>query len=155
MAEQTLLLCPTVNSYKRRVDGSWAPTVAAWGHDNRTAALRVIAREEGACRIEHRLPGADANPYLAIAACISGALHGIEHEPPLPEPTVGNAYEQGAPRLPASLEEGILALEAGTATRAALGDEFVDHFLATRKWERDRAREAVSDWELRRYFGRI
>jgi glutamine synthetase len=155
MGEQTLLLCPTVNSYKRRVAGSWAPTAAAWGHDNRTAALRVIARDEGTARIEHRLPGADANPYLAIAACISGALHGIEHGPELPEPVVGNVYDQPAPPLPSSIEEGILALEAGTASRAAFGDEFVDHFLATRRWERDRHREAVSDWELRRYFGRI
>jgi glutamine synthetase len=155
MGEHTIFLCPTVNSYKRKVEGAWAPTRAAWGHDNRTAALRVIAREAGACRIEHRLPGADANPYLAIAACLAGALHGIEHELPAPDPVVGNAYVQDAPLLPASLEEAIVALEGGSVARAAFGDEFLDHFLATRRWERDRHREAVSDWELRRYFARI
>jgi len=155
MREQTLLFCPTVNSYKRTVDGSWAPTAASWGRDNRTTALRVIAREPASCRIEHRLPGADANPYLAIAACIAGALHGIEHDLAAPEPIVGNAYEQDVPRLPGSLEEAIAALEEGAVSRAAFGDEFVDHFLATRRWERDRHREAVSDWERRRYFGRI
>jgi glutamine synthetase len=155
MPEQTIFHCPTVNSYKRKVAGSWAPTAAAWGHDNRTAALRVIAREPGSCRIEHRLPGADANPYLAIACCIAGSLDGIENDLAPPEPIVGNAYDQQAPPLPASLEEAIVALERGALSRAALGDEFVDHFLATRRWERDRHREAVSDWERRRYFGRI
>lgn len=155
MSEHTLFFCPTVNSYKRKVEGSWAPTAAAWGHDNRTASLRVIAREPGSCRIEHRLPGADTNPYLAIAACIAGALHGIEHELKPPEPVVGNAYAENVPKLPASIGEAIIGLERGTVSRAAFGDEFVDHFLATRRWERDRHREAVSDWELRRYFDRI
>lgn len=155
MPELTLFYCPTVNSYKRKLEGSWAPTSAAWGRDNRTTALRVIAREPASCRIEHRLPGADANPYLAIAACIAGALHGIEHDLTPPEPIVGNAYEQSAVPLPASLEEAIAAVELGTVSRAAFGDEFVDHFLATRRWERDRHREAVSDWERSRYFGRI
>lgn len=155
MPELTLFCCPTVNSYKRTVEGSWAPTSASWGRDNRTTALRVIAREPGSCRIENRLPGADANPYLAIAACIAGALDGIEQDRTLPEPIVGNAYEQAPVALPASLEEAIAALEEGAVSRAAFGDEFVDHFLATRRWERDRHREAVSDWERRRYFGRI
>lgn len=155
MPELTLFCCPTVNSYKRTIEGSWAPTSASWGRDNRTTALRVIAREPGSCRIEHRLPGADANPYLAIAACMAGALHGIEHDLTLPEPVVGDAYAQRQVRLPASLEEAISALEEGTVSRGAFGDEFVDHFLATRRWERDRHREAVSDWERRRYFGRI
>jgi glutamine synthetase len=155
MPELTLFHCPTVNSYKRKVEGSWAPTSAAWGRDNRTTALRVIAREAASCRLEHRLPGADANPYLAIAACIAGALDGIERGLLPPEPIVGNAYAQEAPPLPASLEEAIAAAEAGAVARSAFGPEFVEHFLATRRWERDRHREAVSDWELTRYFGRI
>ena len=155
MGEQTIFHCPTVNSYKRKVEGSWAPTSAAWGRDNRTTALRVIAREAASCRIEHRLPGADANPYLAIAACIGGALHGIEHDLMPPAPVVGNAYEQSGAPLPASLEEAITAAGPGTVSRAAFGDEFADHFLATRRWECDRHREAVSDWERRRYFARI
>lgn len=155
MPEHTLLHCPTVNSYKRKVEGSWAPTAAAWGHDNRTAALRVIARDAGSSRIEHRLPGADANPYLAIAACVAGSLHGIEHELEPPSPIVGNVYDSDAAPLPASLEEAIGVVERGSLTRAAFGDEFLDHFLATRRWERDRHREAVSDWERRRYFARI
>ncbi len=155
MPEHTLLFCPTVNSYKHKVPGSWAPTSVAWGRDNRTASLRVIAREAASSRIEHRLPGADANPYLAIAGVIAGALHGIEHELEPPPPAVGNVYDQGAPLLPASIEEGIAALESGTISRAAFGDEFVDHFLATRRWERDHHRAAVTDWERRRYFSRI
>jgi len=155
MREFTALYCPTVNSYKRRVPGSWSPVSAAWGEDNRTAALRVIANDERSCRMENRLPGADANPYLALSACIASALHGIENELEPPEPVVGNAYDKPGTGLPASLAAAITELQNGHVARKAFGDTFVDHYLATRIWERDRHREAVGDWELRRYFDRI
>lgn len=155
MREFTVLYCPTVNSYKRRVPGSWSPVSAAWGEDNRTAALRVIARDESSCRMENRVPGADANPYLALAACVAGALHGIEHALEPPAPVLGNAYDQGGPPLPRSLAEAVDAFADGQVARPAFGDTFVDHYLATRSWERDRHREAVGDWEVARYFDRI
>jgi glutamine synthetase len=155
MREFTAFYCPTVNSYKRRVPGSWSPVSAGWGEDNRTAALRVIANDESSCRMENRLPGADANPYLALSACIASALHGIENELEPPEPVVGNAYDKPGTELPASLTEAITALENGEVARKAFGDMFVDHYLSTRIWERDRHREAVGDWELKRYFDRV
>lgn len=155
MREFTAFYCPTVNSYKRRVPGSWSPVSAGWGEDNRTAALRIIANDESSCRMENRLPGADANPYLALSACIAGALHGIENELEPPAPVVGNAYDKPGTELPVSLTEAITALENGEVARKAFGDMFVDHYLSTRIWERDRHREAVGDWELRRYFDRV
>lgn len=155
MAELCLLFCPTVNSYKRRVAQSWAPTTVAWAHDNRTVALRAIAREASTCRVEHRLPGADANPYLVLAAAIAGALHGIEHGLEPSEPLRGDGYAQDAPPLPATLDDAIEAFERSAIARQAFGDEFVEHFLATRRWERDQFRAAVTDWERRRYFARV
>ncbi|AQA01727.1 glutamate--ammonia ligase [Mycobacterium sp. MS1601] len=155
MPEMTVFYCPTVNSYKRRVPGSWSPVSATWGSDNRTSALRVISTNEGACRMENRLPGADANPYLALAACVASSLYGIENELQPPDPVVGNAYDQAVTPLPRSLSEAIGELEKGGVARAAFGDTFVDHYLASRLWERDRHREAVGDWELKRYFERV
>ncbi|MET0899063.1 MAG: glutamine synthetase family protein [Mycobacterium sp.] len=155
MREFTILYCPTVNSYKRRVPGSWSPVSAAWGEDNRTAALRIIANDEPSCRMENRLPGADANPYLALSACIASALHGIENEIEPPAPVVGNAYDKPGTELPFSLAEAVTAFQNGQVARKAFGDTFVDHYLATRIWERDRHREAVGDWEVKRYLDRI
>ncbi len=155
MREFTILYCPTVNSYKRRVPGSWSPVSAAWGEDNRTAALRVIANEESACRMENRLPGADANPYLALSACVASALYGIENQLEPPAAVVGNAYDQPGSMLPRSLSEAISEFENGAVARDAFGDAFVEHFAASRRWERDRHREAVGDWELKRYFERV
>ncbi|CAN5716734.1 gamma-glutamylethanolamide synthetase GlnA4 [soil metagenome] len=155
MREFTALYCPTVNSYKRRVPGSWSPVSAAWGEDNRTAALRVIANDEGTCRMENRLPGADANPYLVLSACVASSLYGIENELEPPPAVVGNAYDQPGSALPSSLADAISEFENGTVARQAFGDTFVDHYAATRRWERDRHREAVGDWELKRYFERV
>ena len=92
MSELSAFYCPTINSYKRLVHGSWAPMSASWGNDNRTTGLRAIANSEKSIRIENRLPGADANPYLSIAACMAGSLYGIEHQLDLPPITKGNAY---------------------------------------------------------------
>ncbi|MGE2737678.1 glutamine synthetase family protein [Mycolicibacterium vaccae] len=155
MCDFTALYCPTVNSYKRRVPGSWSPVSAVWGTDNRTAALRVLAVDEPSCRMENRVPGADANPYLALAACVAGALHGVENELEPPAPVLGNAYEGDGAPLPSSLAEAVDAFACSGPARAAFGDAFVDHYLASRVWERDRHREAVSDWETGRYFTRV
>ncbi|MGD9517156.1 glutamine synthetase family protein [Mycolicibacterium sp.] len=155
MRDFTVLYCPTVNSYKRRVPGSWSPVSAAWGVDNRTAALRVIAHDEATCRMENRVPGADANPYLALAACLAGVLHGIENQLEPPAAVTGNAYQGADSPLPRSLAEAVDAFGASSLARTAFGDAFVDHYLASRGWERDRHREAVSDWETGRYFSRV
>ncbi|OBB59976.1 glutamate--ammonia ligase [Mycobacterium sp. 852013-51886_SCH5428379] len=155
MKDFTALYCPTVNSYKRRVPGSWSPVSAVWGTDNRTAALRVIAHDETTCRMENRVPGADANPYLALAACVAGVLHGVENELAPPAPVAGNAYEGDGAPLPRSLAEAVDALAQSSTARIAFGDAFVDHYLASRIWERDRHREVVGDWESGRYFTRV
>ncbi|WP_202873822.1 hypothetical protein [Kribbella sp. YM55] len=117
-------MLPTVNSYKRLVTGSWSPVSAAWGGDNRTAALRIIAGEESACRMENRLPGADANPYLALAACVADAVHGLEAELELPAAVVGNAYENTDSLLRSSLAEAIVAFaESKLARKVVQGSD--------------------------------
>ena len=153
------LFAPTVNSYKRLVPGSWASTSVSWGIDNRTAALRVIGRTPDAFRLEHRVPGADANPYLALAAMVAAGLYGIEHGLPLRTPPVrGNAYDVATfPPLPHSLAEATAALREGAAfAKTLFGEAFVEHFIATREWEcrqiKSDDRMAVSDEERARYL---
>jgi glutamine synthetase len=155
MPELTALFAPTVNSYRRLVPGLWAPTVANWGIDNRTCALRALPGAEKAVRVEHRLPGADCNPYLALAAAIASGLHGIEHQMDPGSPVDGNAYAEVFPedrQLPRSLEEAGARFAASTMARDWFGDVFVDHFAASRDWEVREAQKYVSDWELSRYF---
>jgi glutamine synthetase len=151
MREFTVMFCPTVNSYKRTVPGTWAPTNVTWGIDNRTTALRAIPAGAKSTRVEHRLPGADANPYLSLAASLASGLYGIENNLELPAP-VGNAYEAQAPALPRSLEESTELFRSSKTARQIFGDEFVDHYSATRDWETRQFRRAVTDWELERYF---
>ncbi len=151
MREFAVMFCPTVNSYKRTVPGTWAPTNVTWGVDNRTTALRAIAAGPKSTRVEHRLAGADANPYLSIAASLASGLHGIEQGLELPGPTA-NAYETEAPLLPRSLEEAIAAFRSSSAAKLYFGEEFVEHYAATREWEVRQFRRAVTDWELERYF---
>jgi glutamine synthetase len=147
------MVCPTVNSYKRLVPGYWAPTHAAWGVENRTAALRAIpGLSPGATRLEYRLPGADANPYLALAAGLASGLHGIQRELEPPPPVSGSAYESGAPPLPRALEEATERFRNSPEARDLFGEEFVGHFAGTRDWEVGRFRQAVTGWELERYF---
>ena len=151
--ELALFLAPTINSYKRFAAGSWAPTTLAWGHDNRTCGFRVVGRGPSR-RAETRIPGGDANPYLAFAAIVAAGLHGIEHELSLPPPLVGNAYESDAKRFPSSMREAIAALEQGTMARAAFGDEVVDHYLNYGRTEQGLFDRFVTDWERKRYFER-
>ena len=145
---------PTINSYKRLVDGFWAPVKPTWGLDNRTASFRVIAGSPKATRLETRCPGADVNPYLAMAAVIAAGLHGVEKGLKLTAPPI-TGTNQGAediPRAPRSLLRSNHTFKESKIARDWLGDTFVDHFAATRDWEVRQWQDAVTDWELKRYF---
>jgi glutamine synthetase len=147
------LFAPTVNSYKRLVDGYWAPTKPTWGVDNRTVAFRHIPGSSKSTRLEARVPGSDSNPYLAIAGCLAAGLHGIERKLTLDDaPIQGSAYQSDAPRLPRTLLEATQAMAASAIAKEILGAEFVAHFCATRLWEWRQFQDAVTDWELQRYF---
>src|SRR6184192_1426835 len=128
MRELALFLAPTINSYKRYVTGSWAPTTLAWGHDNRTCGFRIVGHGQS-LRTETRIPGGDVNPYLAFAALLAAGLHGIEEQLELPPPLEGNAYESDTERFPSSLRDAVTALEGSTLARSAFGDEATDHYL--------------------------
>ena len=154
LRELTLWYAPNINSYKRFVDGSFAPTAIAWGIDNRTCALRVVGHGHG-MRVECRAPGGDVNPYLAVAALIAGGLHGIENGLELGEPCTGNAYTDGAQRLPTTLAEGAELFEGSQVARAAFGDEVVEHYLNNARVELAAFNAAVTDWERVRSFERL
>jgi glutamine synthetase len=145
---------PTINSYKRLVDGFWAPVKPTWGIDNRTASFRVIAGSPKATRLETRCPGADVNPYLAMAAVIAAGMHGVEKGLKLTAPPItgSNAGAEDVPRAPRSLIRSTQNFKASDIARDWLGDTFVDHFAATREWEHRQWQDAVTDWELKRYF---
>ena len=155
MPEFLAMTAPTVNSYTRMVPGLWAPLDATWGVENRTTALRVIPGSEKSQRIEYRLGAADANPHIALAAALASGLYGIEHAlEPTPQVT-GNAYEQEHPAelsLAASLFEAAGRLRQSQAANELFGQEFVEHYAATREWEEREFRKHVTDWELSRYF---
>ena len=156
LPELFALYAPNVNSYKRYVSGSWAPTVATWGMENRTAALRVIGGSPGAVRIENRTPGADVNAYLGFAACLAGGLSGIERGLEPPPASAGDVYKaEGLAALPPTLEHAIDLFEASAVARRYFGDAFVDHYVTMRRWEIERHRRAVTEWERRRYFEQV
>jgi len=148
------LFAPTVNSYKRLVEGAWAPTTLTWGFDNRTVALRVLAGSVSATRIETRVIGSDVNPYLAMAACLASGLYGIRHQLKLDQPqTLGNGYrEYGHGTIPGTLAEASAVMHGSSIARELFGDIFVEHFTMTRMWEWQQHLKAVTDWEYRRYF---
>ena len=155
MPELLAMVASTVNSYSRLIPGFWAPTSATWGVENRTTALRVIRGGPSSQRIEYRIAAADINPYIAIAAAIGSGLWGIEHRIEPGAPIEGNAYDREHPpdrRLPATLYEAAERLAASGPARALFGDEFVEHYAATRQWEEREFRQAITDWELARYF---
>ncbi len=144
---------PTVNSYKRLVDGYWAPTKPTWGVDNRTVALRVIPGSAKSTRLETRVVGSDVNPYLAIAACLAAGLWGVEQKLKLKDaPVVASGYLSDAERLPRSLDEATDRLAGSKVASEILGKEFVEHFVASRRWEWRQFLDAVTDFELKRYF---
>ncbi len=146
---------PYVNSYRRYVPDSWAPTAVVWGEDNRTCGFRVIGDGRGR-RVENRIPGADVNPYLALAATIAGGLWGIEHELPLEPAFTGNAYRSAdVARIPSTLAEAIDDLASSEVAAQAFGPEVHHHLLNTARQEWAAANRAVTDWELARNFERI
>ena len=154
MRELSIFVAPNVNSYKRYAAESWAPTTLAWGRDNRTCGFRLVGHGDG-LRIESRIPGADANPYLAFAAMIAAGLHGLDNEidpPPLFE---GNAYAaEDLPRVPSTLREAIAELEASTMAREAFGDEVVEHYLNYARTEQRLVDQIVTCYERERLFER-
>ncbi len=150
----SLLLNPTINSYKRLVPGWFAPVNVSWGVENRSAALRAIASAEHPerSRIECRRPGADANPYLALAVLLAAAAEGIERDASPPAPVEGDASQRAdLPPLPRSLESALHAFSADGALRQALGVEFSDYYATSRRWELEQWQQAVSEWERDRY----
>jgi glutamine synthetase len=155
MPELLAMVASTVNSYSRLIPGFWAPTSATWGIENRTTALRAIPGSPSAQRVEYRIAAADANPYIALAAALGSGLWGIENKVEPQDPVGGNAYELTLPPeldLPRTLWEAAQRLKGSQAARSLFGDEFVDHFAATREWEEREFRKAITDWELARYF---
>jgi glutamine synthetase len=154
LEEMTLLFAPNVNSYKRYVGGSFAPTAVAWGVDNRTCALRVVGHGPG-LRVENRVPGGDVNPYLAVAAMVAAGLHGIDQQLPLGPAFAGNAYDADLPRVPARLGDAAAAFAGSDLARSAFGDEVVAHYLNAARVEQAAFDAAVTDWEKRRGFERL
>ncbi|CAL9399651.1 gamma-glutamylethanolamide synthetase GlnA4 [Streptomyces sp. enrichment culture] len=154
LREFSLLHAPHINSYKRFQPGSFAPTAVAWGHDNRTCALRVVGHGRS-LRFENRLPGGDVNPYLAVAGMVAAGLHGVEQRLELPEPCPGNAYTGDFAHVPSTLREAAELWENSTLAKAAFGDEVVAHYRNMARVELDAYDAAVTDWELRRSFERM
>jgi len=157
MTDFGVLFNPSVNAFRRLQPGTWTPATASWGVDNRTAAIRAITGPPKAVRLEHRRPGADVNPYLAVAAMLAGGLHGIAGKLEPPDPATADAYADARfPRLPATLADAIAALRDSPVAPDLLGREFVRHYLLSREVELGLWREwesaQVTEWEQRRYF---
>jgi glutamine synthetase len=153
MPELTALYWPTINSYKRSVENTWAPTSATWGVENRTCALRVIGDGPKTMRVEYRQLGADMNPYVGMAVSLAAGLWGIANAVEPPPPATGNAYDvTDAPPLPRSLKDALELLKRSGRAKELLGDAFLDHFIRTRDWEVRQFERAVTTWELERYL---
>lgn len=154
MMEFGPMIWPTINSYKRLVDGFWAPVKPTWGIDNRTASFRVLAGSPKTTRLETRCPGSDVNPYLAMAAVLAAGLHGVEQKLKLEAPPIHGSNEgaEDIPRAPRTLIETTRIFQKSAIARDWLGDDFVNHFAASREWEWRQWLDAVTDWELKRYF---
>jgi glutamine synthetase len=149
----SLMLNPTINSYKRLIPGWFAPVNVSWGLENRSCAVRAITgAQPERWRIECRRPGADANPYLALAALAASAADGIARGATPPPPVVGDASErEDLPPLPGSLEGALRAFDDDTEFRRLVGETFCEYYRASRAWELDAWRKSVSDWERERY----
>jgi glutamine synthetase len=148
------MYAPTVNSYKRLVEGAWAPTTITWGLDNRTTAIRILHPSEEYTRLETRIPGSDTNPYLAMTAALASGLYGIKNKMQLTvEPTTGNGYQDKRNgSLASNLYEATGMMKESPIARELFGGAFVDHFTQTRFWEWRQFGKSVTDWELKRYF---
>ncbi len=154
LRELTLLAAPNINSYKRFVKGSFAPTAMRWGQDNRTCALRVVGHGKG-LRVENRVPGGDVNPYLACAAIIASGLRGVEEKMELEAETTGNAYESDGPFVPTSLGGAVELWRDSRLAKEAFGEEVVAHYANMADVEIAAFGAAVTDWELVRGFERL
>lgn len=150
----SLFYAPNINSYKRYAHGSFAPTAVAWGHDNRTCALRVIGHGSS-LRVENRVPGGDVNPYLALAAMIAAGLHGIDNGLPLEDAFAGNAYMSDKPKVPGTLREARELFLASDTARAAFGEGVVKHYANMARVEIEAYDAVVTDWERIRNFERL
>lgn len=148
------MFAPTINSFKRLVEGAWAPTTLTWGVDNRTVALRVLPAGEKSSRLETRVIGSDVNPYLAMAAALGAGLYGIKHKLKLKQKaTIGNGYtDLSNGILPGTLDQATRLMKGSEVAREIFGDTFVDHFTQTRDWEWRQHLKSVTDWEYKRYF---
>jgi glutamine synthetase len=146
---------PTINSYKRYEDGSWAPTRIAWSYDNRTAGFRVVGHDKS-LRIECRIPGADCNPYLAYAAALASGLDGVENKIEPPEIFQGDVYQaQHLPRVPYTLRESTDGFEKSEFAKKSFGVDVVEHYTHAYRVEQMQYDAAVTDWDRKRYFERI
>ncbi|MDA8318735.1 MAG: glutamine synthetase family protein [Actinomycetota bacterium] len=154
MRELTLAYAPNINSYKRYVPGSFAPTAVRWGVDNRTCALRLVGHGHS-LRVENRVPGGDVNPYLAVAAMIAAGLHGIDNELALEDAFAGNAYADDGPKVPHTLRDALGLWQGSTLAASAFGADVVDHYANYARVELAAFDAAVTDWELRRGFERL
>lgn len=154
LRDLTLFFAPNINSYKRYVPGSFAPTAVTWGRDNRTCALRLVGHGP-ALRIENRVPGGDVNPYLALAAMIAAGIHGMDNELALEPPFRGDAYTADKPHVPDTLRDARDLFAGSEIAREAFGDYVVDHYLNMAKVELDAFNTAVTDWERFRGFERM
>jgi glutamine synthetase len=152
-ADLAVFIAPTINSYKRFAAGSWAPTTLAWGYDNRTCGFRVVGKGS-ALRAETRIPGADANPYLAFSALLAAGLYGIEQKLELGPALEGNAYISDAERFPHAMREAIARLEQSTVARQLLGDEVIEHYLNYARTEQELFDKTVTGYERERMFER-
>jgi glutamine synthetase len=154
MRELSLFYAPNINSYKRFSKGSFAPTAVAWGKDNRTCSLRVVGHGAG-LRVENRLPGADVNPYLALASLIAAGLHGIDQALELEPAMEGNAYESDKPHVPTNMYAARDLFASSGVAKEAFGQDVMDHYLNRAQVEIDASEAAVTDWEKFRGFERL
>src|SRR3712207_6777424 len=154
LRELTLFYAPNVNSYKRYVPGSFAPTAVRWGRDNRTCAMRVVGHGPS-LRVENRVPCADVNPYLALAAMVAAGLHGVENGLELEPAFEGNAYEDDGPKVPHSLRDARELFAQSAVAREAFGEDVVAHYLNYADVELAAFDAAVTDWERVRGFERL
>jgi glutamine synthetase len=154
LPELTFFFAPNINSYKRFVDGSYAPTAISWGFDNRTCALRVVGSGPS-LRLEHRLAGADVNPYLALTAIIAAGLRGVDEGLQLEPALQGNAYSSDLPRVPSSLRDALTLFRTSDVAAEAMGDDVVRHYTRMGEVELEQFAVAVTDWEKFRGFERL
>ena len=152
--EFSLFLAPNVNSYKRFVEGSFAPTALLWGIDNRTCAFRVVGHGPS-LRVECRIPGGDVNPYLAVAALVAAGLRGVDESLALADACDANAYESDAPRVPTTLRDALDLFDQSARRASAFGDDVVDHYVHAARVEVAAFDAAVTDWERYRGFERL